>query len=381
MKRVVALILTVLQVMSFASPVIAEDGEDICSTWGQFFITSARHQYRILPECLETGDYREIITREEFCELIYETLAYIIGNIVYCDALIEANKNGTDFDVLSGEKKYPDTTALKSPFVDTDNLKIAYLNSAGIVLGKNGNRFDPDASLTREEAATILGRMGDFIELRRFENEIVFADEKSISDWAFDGVNVVCGIGIMKGVGDDLFDPRTFFTKEQAITTAIREIEAVPLYNKEEIAPNRYFIFNSFHLWVEDEAGNVVFQIPQRVGDDPGYYGMVFFPLNGKLIAVTHGNEIATSFFDLEISREILLISESAGSFEALTKDHKYIIMRQYVYGGQIGAPLSSCYAVYDFDGRELIPVGSEWKALYDAGYVDTTDSVFYEWR
>jgi len=32
-----------------------------------------------------------------------------------------------------------------------------------------------------------------------------------------------------------------------------------------------------------------------------------------------------------------------------------------------------SIYSVYDFNGKELIPQGSAWKDLYDAGFVDTT--------
>ena len=79
--------------------------------------------------------YQMSITREEFCELIYN----------YC------------YNV----KKEVGIAVGENPFKDTNNSNIIRLYKMGIINGKSDTEFAPNDFLTREEAATILFRLID----------------------------------------------------------------------------------------------------------------------------------------------------------------------------------------------------------------------------
>ena len=137
------------------------------------------------------------ITREEFCELIYN----------YCYNVVK------EIDIVSGENKFTDTT----------NSNIIRLNAMGIINGKSETEFAPNDLLTREEAAVILNRMvNKTIPVPVTEMYFNFDDEASISDWASDSIQVMCNMGVMNGVGENKFAPQDTYTTEQAIVTIVR---------------------------------------------------------------------------------------------------------------------------------------------------------------
>lgn len=137
------------------------------------------------------------ITREEFCELIYN----------YCYNVVK------EVDTVTGENKFTDTT----------NSKIIRLNAMGIINGKSETEFAPNDLLTREEAAVILNRMvNKTIPVPVTEMYFNFDDETSISDWASDSIQVMCNMGVMNGVGENKFAPQDTYTTEQAIVTIVR---------------------------------------------------------------------------------------------------------------------------------------------------------------
>ena len=141
--------------------------------------------------------YRMSITREEFCELIYN----------YCYNVIK------EFDTVTGENKFTDTT----------NSKIIRLNAMGSINGKTETEFAPNDLLTREEAAVILNRMvNKTIPVPVTEMYFNFDDESSISGWASDSIQVMCNMGVMNGVGNNKFAPKETYTTEQAIATIVR---------------------------------------------------------------------------------------------------------------------------------------------------------------
>ena len=141
--------------------------------------------------------YSMSITREEFCELIYN----------YCYNVIK------EVDTVTGENKFTDTT----------NSKIIRLNAMGIINGKTETEFAPNDLLTREEAAVILNRMvNKTIPVPVTEMYFNFDDESSISGWASDSIQVMCNMGVMNGVGNNKFAPKETYTTEQAIATIVR---------------------------------------------------------------------------------------------------------------------------------------------------------------
>ena len=52
-----------------------------------------------------------------------------------------------------------------------------------------------------------------------------FADNDTISEWAFAAVGKVQANGIMNGVGNNNFSPLTDYTREQSIITMVRMME------------------------------------------------------------------------------------------------------------------------------------------------------------
>lgn len=150
-----------------------------------------------------SGDYNfpAPITREEFCELIYNYCANVIGKLV----------------VYDGENK----------FTDTNNSHILILNAMGIINGKSETEFAPHDLLTREEAAVILSRtVNKTIPVPVTEMYFTFDDEESISDWAINSIQIMCNMGVMNGVGENKFAPKGTYTTEQAIATIVRVYKA-----------------------------------------------------------------------------------------------------------------------------------------------------------
>lgn len=143
--------------------------------------------------------YKMPITRETFCELIYNFI-----------------------DVATNVKNLPS----ENPFKDTSNHKIYALYSAGIINGKSETEFAPDDFLTREEAATIIIRMvNKFFSMPATEMWFEYNDLNDISDWAMDSVQTISNLGFMTGVGNNRFAPNTTLTTEQAIATLVRIYE------------------------------------------------------------------------------------------------------------------------------------------------------------
>lgn len=112
-------------------------------------------------------------------------------------------------------------------FEDTDNEKVISLYLEGIIEGKSEKIFAPHDEITREEAAVILKRIADYMKLECADIHLEFDDSNLISDWASGAVFKVCNLGIMNGVGSNLFDPKGAYTVEQAITTLVRMFDII----------------------------------------------------------------------------------------------------------------------------------------------------------
>lgn len=175
-----------------------------CSDWALDSVLESME--RGFLEDVSPLTYKEAISREQFCEIIYNMLMKA-GNV---------------------ENAFAVPAALY--FKDSDNHKVSTLYYAGIIRGKGDRVFAPNDSLTREEAATILYRVAEFLKTDMPRNAYsdsieYYADKDSISSWAFDAVFYMREMGIMEGTGGNQFSPKTAYTVEQAITTVVRLCE------------------------------------------------------------------------------------------------------------------------------------------------------------
>ena len=207
MKKLLSIILAITMLCSTAIVAFADDTTPKISAtsvpaskWAEDSIETAR-KINII-----SGNYNfpGAITREEFCELVFNYIK---------------NFPGSAFSV----------GIINPPFTDTDNEHIEVLNALGIMKGKSETEFAPNDYLTREEAAAILCRLINKIYpgWDTTEQYFDFADSGQISDWAMNDIQVICNMGIMQGVGDNQFAPKDLYTAEQAIATLVRVYENV----------------------------------------------------------------------------------------------------------------------------------------------------------
>jgi uncharacterized repeat protein (TIGR02543 family) len=108
-----------------------------------------------------------------------------------------------------------DTSKFSAPrFSDVDASQyyapyVAWASEKGIVNGIGGGKFDPDAPITRQDAAALLLRYANFIGLDSSATAaIAFADASEIGSYATDGVGWAVKLGLVNGKPGNIFDPR-----------------------------------------------------------------------------------------------------------------------------------------------------------------------------
>jgi len=162
------------------------------SSWARTNIARAEEMGLLAPEFL--SGFSRTTTRAEFTALAVALYEHYTGT------------------TITGRERFDDTT-------DVNVEKAAYL---GIVSGVGNNRFNPDGQLTREMAAVMLARLANVIGQPLPASAPTFADNAQLSSWASDGVGRVQAVGIMGGVGNNIFAPRNPYTIEQSIVSMMR---------------------------------------------------------------------------------------------------------------------------------------------------------------
>lgn len=199
----------VLHIVDYASGTLPQGVQprdfDTASSWASADI-SAAVSAGIVPDALQNG-YQKNITRKEFCQIIDAMLRQELSD--YNGALYAT---GISYD------------AARAALTDTWDGAVINCYRFGIVDGVGNNKFSPNNSLTREQAAKILMGAAKTIGLSGSASAVSWADASQISSWAVEGINYVVGAGIMNGTGENRFGPQGMFTREQAIVTVYRMI-------------------------------------------------------------------------------------------------------------------------------------------------------------
>lgn len=147
----------------------------------------------VIPSQMQTN-YNTEINREDFCIITYQFI-----------------------------NRYANITQPKSKFIDIDKTEINALAEIGIIEGKENNIFAPYDNITREEAAAIIARIADYLNISSYSNlSFEYSDDSDISEWAKDSIYKLKRLHIMDGVDGDNFLPKGNFTKEQAVATIMR---------------------------------------------------------------------------------------------------------------------------------------------------------------
>lgn len=173
--------------------------------WAQSFVQEAANN-NLLPYRL-TSKYSANISREEFCILIGQLITVTSGH-----------------GSLESYIRDRDGMYLLNNFSDCQgkDSSIDMLYSLGIVNGRGDGTFDPDGTLSREEAAKMLMSAAEQFVYINTDYQLSYADRGDISTWAYYAVQWVTDNGIMTGMDNNRFNPGSYYTVEQAVATVSR---------------------------------------------------------------------------------------------------------------------------------------------------------------
>lgn len=113
-------------------------------------------------------------------------------------------------------------------FSDTSNPEILKAANLGLVLGVGEGKYAPNQLVTREQMATIMLRALKVLnpgEDYSTAGAAKFSDDNLIESWARDGVYYCSKAGILKGTGNNMFDPDGNSTREAAVIVCTRSYE------------------------------------------------------------------------------------------------------------------------------------------------------------
>ncbi len=125
----------------------------------------------------------------------------------------------------------------------TDHPKEEYieeLHKMGIISGVGEGLFKPSAFVTREQAAKIFV---DALELDLEEEKITCQDWEEISAWARDHVATAYRQGLLSLEEEGLIDPDNFLTREEALTMIYKGFTGDNIEKEELIIPIAYHDF------------------------------------------------------------------------------------------------------------------------------------------
>lgn len=183
------------------------------SSWAYESVVAAIEE-NLVPTYLQNL-YPNSIKREEFCDLIVQSVEEILDTDI--ETLVQ-QRTGKSLD--SFRKAYP--------FTDSTSSNVIAANALGIISGRGNGVFDPYATITRQEAASMLMRAAGVLGMDTGKAEDVdFADSGKISSWAADAINYVYKINVMSGIGGNQFGPQGTYSREQSFMTAYRLLLAL----------------------------------------------------------------------------------------------------------------------------------------------------------
>ncbi len=180
------------------------------SKWAIEGVNKAINNY-LVPEDLQ-NKFKENITRKDFAQLVTSCISSILEQDID-DVVMEKTGKSLD-DIVANEA-----------FVDTADRNILAAKSLGIINGVGGNKFAPNNEITRQDAAVLLTRIAKLVGKSEGTNDLTFADKDSIKKYAKKSVAFVSKNDIMKGVGKNMFSPKSTYTRQQAYVTIYRLFE------------------------------------------------------------------------------------------------------------------------------------------------------------
>lgn len=186
---------------------------DMPAAWSLAEVREAEYR-QLVPPTMQS-DYSKIVTRSEFC-----TLAIIC---------IEQSQKMTIDAYLTSQS----LAVTASAFTDIKGLSataqrdIQAAFALGVVAGTGPTTFEPTKPITREQASKMLTATAAALKQDTSLTAPDFADQTAIETWAKPYLGYVVAQKIMGGVGNNRFDPKGGYQRQQAYMTMLRLFNAV----------------------------------------------------------------------------------------------------------------------------------------------------------
>ncbi|GIO12243.1 hypothetical protein J19TS2_17980 [Cohnella xylanilytica] len=181
---------------------------DMTKHWAKSDVSALATKFIVTGPIQSTFAPDKSITRAEFAEFLARGLGL----------------NGDS----SSAAKYKDVAGL-----GTSIAYIGAVSQAGIVQGDSSGKFNPKASITREEMATMMLRAMTYAGVQPSGSSSSlsrFSDRGKVSSWASSAVAANVQAGIMNGVSSSEFKPKANASRAEAAAMVKRFLEYVELF-------------------------------------------------------------------------------------------------------------------------------------------------------
>ncbi len=177
--------------------------KDVPSEWAEDDIREARNA----GLTVEKG-YQQPISRE--------------GAVAIAVRALELSQGKTISEILIERGISTDSVVFK----DTTNPTILAANVLGIVNGMGDGRFDPDGLLTRAQFAAMINRVAKVCGVQT-DGYLIQSFSDTTDHWVAPELGWQVVNGIIKGVGNNKFDPDGLLTTEQTIVISYRTLQVL----------------------------------------------------------------------------------------------------------------------------------------------------------
>lgn len=165
----------------------------------------------LVPAALQNS-YEAPMTRGELAALLLEAVCKATGRTA--EELVQAE---------TGQGLWEGAPC----FADAASREVRAAGLLGLVRGKGGGRCDQDAPVTRQEAAVMLCRAGQYLGLRAEAPARAFADADRVQPYAAPSVAYVGALGLMQGDAAGGFAPQALCARQEGILAAWRLCRAM----------------------------------------------------------------------------------------------------------------------------------------------------------
>ncbi len=194
MKKFLSIIITIILTLQSISLCFAED-----THWAKNYADEL-FEAGIVKGDLDGFRFESLVTRAEFVALINRTFNFTDENT---SAFSDITENDWYYSELLKARK------------------------AGYLKGDLNGRANPESSVTRVEAVTMLYRVLNL----NSKNEAVFSDASKIPEWGRDAVYTLAFNNILSGYEDNTFKPEKSLTRAEAFVVIYKSL---PFVNEKE---------------------------------------------------------------------------------------------------------------------------------------------------